>query len=91
MVDPSEEKYRANLLRVEVYFDKFDYEEFTEIPEYPVSSLGEQTSVSIYISVMSLGKRATTHQLSTMLSNSKNVLFQGHNHLLTTSVDDPSL
>ena len=26
-----------------------------------------------------------------MLATSKNVLFPGHNHLLTTSIDDPSL
>ena len=26
-----------------------------------------------------------------MLSTSKHVLFQSHNHLLTTSADDPSL
>ena len=26
-----------------------------------------------------------------MLSTSKNVLFPGHNHLLTTSADDPAL
>ena len=26
-----------------------------------------------------------------MLATSKNVLFPGHNHLLTTSTDDPSL
>ena len=26
-----------------------------------------------------------------MLSTSKNVLFPGHNHLLTTGTDDPSL
>ena len=32
-------------------------------------------------------KKATIHQLTT----SQNVLFPGHNHLLTTSADDPSL
>ena len=26
-----------------------------------------------------------------MLATSKNVLFPGHNHLLTTGIDDPSL
>ena len=29
--------------------------------------------------------------LSTMLATSKNVLFPGHNHLLITSTDDPTL
>ena len=38
-----------------------------------------------------LGKKATIHQVSTMLATSKNVLFPGHNHLLTTGADDPSL
>ena len=32
-----------------------------------------------------LGKKATIHQVIAMLSTSKNVLFPGHNHLLTTS------
>ena len=30
-------------------------------------------------------------KLATMLATSKNVLFPGHNHLLTTGADDPSL
>ena len=29
--------------------------------------------------------------VTTMLATSKNVLFPGHNHLLTTGTDDPSL
>ena len=36
----------------------------------------------------SLRKKATTHQVTTMLATSKNVLFPGDNHLLTTSTDD---
>ena len=44
------------------------------------------------ISVMeTLGKKATIHQLTTMLSTSKYVLFLGHNHLLTTGADDLTL
>ena len=39
----------------------------------------------------SLRKKATIHQITTMLATSNNVLFQGHNHLLTTSTDDSSL
>ena len=39
----------------------------------------------------SLGKKATIQQLTTMLTTSKNVLFPGHNQLLTTSTYDPSL
>ena len=38
-----------------------------------------------------LGRKATIHQGTTMLATSKNVLFQGYNHLLTTGIDDPSL
>ena len=38
-----------------------------------------------------LRKKATIHQVTTMLATSKNVLFPGHNHLLTTGTDDPSL
>ena len=38
--------------------------------------------------LVSLHNKATMHQLTTMLSTSKNVLFSGHHHLLTTSADD---
>ena len=37
-----------------------------------------------------LGKKATIYQVTTMPATSKNVLFPGPNHLLTTSADDPS-
>ena len=37
---------------------------------------------------ITLGKKATIHQLNSMLSTSRNVLFTGHNHLLTTGTDD---
>ena len=37
-----------------------------------------------------LRKKATIHQVTTMLATSKNVLFPGHNHLLTIGTDDPS-
>ena len=36
-------------------------------------------------------KNPTMHQVTTMLATSKNVLFPGHNQLLTTGADDPSL
>ena len=39
----------------------------------------------------SLRKKATNHQVTTLLDTSKNVLFPGHNHLLTTGTDDLSL
>ena len=38
-----------------------------------------------------LSKKATIHQVTTMLATSENVLFPGHNHPLTTGTDDPSL
>ena len=38
-----------------------------------------------------LHKKATFHQVTTMLATSKYVLFPGHNHLLTTGTVDPSL
>ena len=36
-------------------------------------------------------QKAIIHQVTTMLATSKNVLFLGHNHLLITGTDDPSL
>ena len=39
----------------------------------------------------SLDKKATFHQLTTVLSTSKNVLFPGHDHLPTTCAEDLSL
>ena len=38
--------------------------------------------------VNTLRKKGSIHQLTTMLSTSKNVLAPGHNHLLTTGADD---
>ena len=36
-------------------------------------------------------KKATINQVTTMLATSENVLFPGHNHLLTTGADDLTL
>ena len=36
-------------------------------------------------------KKVTIHQVTTMLSTSKNVLFPGYNHLLTIGADDLTL
>ena len=49
------------------------------------------THTHVVKNVTYTGQTATIHQLTTMLSTSKNILFPGHNHLLTTSGDDPSL
>ena len=40
---------------------------------------------------LALHRKAIIHQVTAMLATSKNVLFPGHNHLLTTRTDDPSL
>ena len=40
---------------------------------------------------MTLRKKATIHQETTILATSKNVLFPGHSHLLTTGTDNPLL
>ena len=46
----------------------------------------------MYISHMyTAQKKPTIHQVTTMLATSKNVLFPGHSHLLTTGTDDPSM
>ena len=50
------------------------------------SIMNFQSKVSV-----SLCKKATIQQVTTMLATSENVLFPGHNHLLTTSPDDPTL
>ena len=44
--------------------------------------------LDIYMELVTLYEKKT---LSTMLANSKNVLFPGHNHLLTPATDDPPL
>ena len=36
-------------------------------------------------------QKATVQEVTTMLATSENVLFTGHNHLLTTGADDPTL
>ena len=36
-------------------------------------------------------KNAAVHQQTTMLATFENDLFPGHNHLLTTGADDPTL
>ena len=41
----------------------------------------------VFICLFTLCKEVTIFQVTTMLATSKNVLFPGHNHLLTTSTD----
>ena len=51
--------------------------------------LGEQHNLKlIYLCTM---QKATIHQVTTLLATTKNVLFPGHNYLLTTGTDDSSL
>ena len=46
----------------------------------------------VWITVVSpLVNKVTIHQVTTMLATSKNILFPGHSHLLTTGDDDSSL
>ena len=44
-----------------------------------------------YLDCISQRRKATIYELITMLSTSKNVLFPGHNHLLTTGAYDLTL
>ena len=41
--------------------------------------------------ILTLRQKVTINQVTTMLVTSKNVLFPGHNHLVTTGTNDPSL
>ena len=45
----------------------------------------------IFYCIVILHQKATIHQVTTMLTASKNALFPGHNHLQTTGIDDPTL
>ena len=56
---------------------------------YKITACMEQTFHSY--SKEALCKKATIHQVTTMLTTCKNVLFPGHNYLLTKGTDDPSL
>ena len=47
--------------------------------------------ITIHDSIVHTAQKDTIHQVTTMLATSKNVLFPGHNHLLATGTDDPSL
>ena len=44
-----------------------------------------------FASTVTVQKKATIHQVTTVLAASRNVLFPGHNHLLTTGTDDLTL
>ena len=65
-----------------------------------IEYVSDSSSCSSYLTAKSiwailhafiLRNEATIHQVTTMLANSKNVPFPGHNHLLTTGIDDTSL
>ena len=64
----------------------------------PKANREKMTEVSLALSQMctlfqcfTQCEKATLHQLTTMLAISKNLLFPGHNHLLTTGADDATL
>ena len=68
----------------------------TSTHEQNVSSNSDVGDVDVSVQASCTGdpglcKKATINQVTTMLATSKNVIFPGHNHLLTTSTDDPSL
>ena len=67
-------------------------------PTPPPPHIDNECSVSLTCLITELShthgedfhcEKATIHQVTTMLATSKNVLFPGHNHLLTTVADDP--
>ena len=43
------------------------------------------------LDVLYTAQKSIIHQAATMLPTSKNALFPGHSHLLTTGTDEPSL
>ena len=47
--------------------------------------------VTQLVANLTLGKKVTMHLVTTMLATSKNVLFPGPNHLITTGADDVTL
>ena len=49
------------------------------------------TSAMIVYALTAQKQKHTIHQLTTMLANSKYVLFPGHKNLATTGTDDRSL
>ena len=52
--------------------------------------MANRVASTVWRTKVRLYQKATIHPLTTMLSTSKNVLFPGHNHLLTIAADDPS-
>ena len=75
--------YFLQPLLVAFFFLTFQHECFQRV----VVSLSPSASHHF----LPLCKKVTIHRVTTMLATSKNVVFSGHNHLLTTSTDDPSL
>ena len=72
---------------------------FAETREMNLGSLGRKLDcltlhiicIMCFAGASKQRKKATIHQVTNMLSTSKNVLFPGHNHLLTISADDLTL
>ena len=62
------------------------------MPNSCICNMCKSNKISLVLTYMvSQRKQATIHQIYTMLATSKNVLFPGHNRLLTTGTDDPIL
>ena len=49
------------------------------------------SSCLCFLTCSATAQKATIHQVTTTLATSKNALFPGHNLLLITGTDDPSL
>ena len=58
-----------------------------------VSDLLKKRAQGPIVGMINTVQKATIHQVTTMLATSQNVLFPGHNHLLTTGrpTDDLTL
>ena len=57
---------------------------------HPVD-INEYPGQNVLYYITNTCKKASIHQVNTMLATSKNVLFPGPNHLLTNGADDPML
>ena len=84
--EPLSTKEKGNLLPGKSYLDSF-LAEIYWIFGWSLLTVRVFWQPAVWISAFTLRKKATIHQVTTMLATSKNVLFPGHNHLLTTHTD----
>ena len=79
--------HRHELLGYEVPLSDHSHNELPTCKDHQILT----GTTSFWILAVTGQKKNNIHQLITMLSTSKNVLFPGHNHLLTTGANEPSL